>query len=127
MKIKVFEMNTSVQNKILITFSSPYGSAHGFWVERVPEISKSYDVEFDIPQTLVLGKDITKAELDEFRVWCVNDDNYICAEFHSFEDNYLTVRFGKSLIFIETEGEPILNYKFLTTCFRKMNIYPYSL
>ena len=127
MNIKVLEINKYDKDKILVKFSSPYGSAYGFWMERNPEINKSYHVEFDIPQTLVWGKDIKEAEFDECKMWCENDNIYICAMFDSFDDNCLTIRFGESLILIDTEGDPNMNSKFLTICFRKMNIYPYTL
>jgi len=97
-------------------------------MEQNPEINKSYYVEFDIPQTLIWGKDIKKAQFDEYKIWYENDNIYICAMFHSFEDNCcLTIKFGESLILVETEGDPIFNYKFLTICIKKMNIYPYTL
>ena len=128
MKIKVLEINEYGKDEILITFSSAHGSAHGFWMGRNPEINKSYDVEFDIPQTLVWGMDIKEAEYDECKIWCENDHINIRAMFHSFDDNgCLTMRLGESLILAETEGDPINNCKLLTIRFRKMNIYPYTL
>lgn len=57
MNIKVLDINKYDKDEILITFSSPYGSAHGFWMERNPEINKSYNVEFDIPPCI------------NFRIW----------------------------------------------------------
>ena len=128
MKVKVLEINEYGKDEILITFSSPYGSAHGFWMEQNPEINKSYSVEFDIPQTLVWGDDIKEAESDEYKIWCENDNIYIRAMFHSFEDNgCLTIRLGESLILAETKDAPIYNSKFLTIRCRKLNVYPYTL
>jgi len=97
-------------------------------MEQDPEKNKSYHVEFDIPQSLIWGKDIKKAESNEYKMWYEDDNIYICAMFHSFEDNCcLTIRLGESLILVETEGDPIEDSKYLTICFRKINIYPYSL
>ncbi len=128
MNIKVLEINKYGNDETLISFSSPYGTAHGFWMEQSPKINKSYNVEFDISQTLVWGKDIKKAGIDEYKIWHQNDIIYICAMFHSFEDNCcLTIRLGKTLILVETEGDPIINSQFLTISLRKMNIYPYTL
>jgi len=127
MKIKVLEENKLGKDDVLVKFSSSYGSAHGFWMERTPEINKTYHVEFDIPQTLVWGKDIKIAESNECKIWYENDTVHFCAMFHSFEDNCLTIRFGESLILVETEGDSIFNCLFITLCFRKMSIYPYTL
>ncbi len=127
MKIQVLEINKYGNEETLITFSSPYGSAHGFWMERDPEINKSCDVEFDIPQTLVWGKDIKEAEFEECKIWHENDSIYIRAMLHAFEDNCLTIRFGESLILVETEGYSFFHDEFLTISFRTMNIYPYTL
>jgi hypothetical protein len=127
MKIKVLEINKHGNDEILVTFSSPYGSAHGFWMEQNPEINKSYHVELDIPQTLFWEKDIKEAEFNECKIGGENDNIFICAMFDSFDDHCLTIRFGESIILIDTEGDPNMNSKFLTICFRKINIYPYAL
>ena len=127
MKIKVLEINKYDEDDILVAFSSPYGSAHGFWMEQNPKIDKSYDVEFDIPQTLVWGKDIKEAESDDYKIWVENDNVYIYAQFDSFEEDCLTIRFGEDIMLIDTEGDPNMTSKFLAICVSKMNIYPYKL
>ncbi len=127
MKIKVLEINNYGNDDILITFSSPYGNARGFWKGQNLEKNKSYYVEFEITQTLAWGKGIKEAELEEYKIRYENDNIYICAMFHSFEDNCLTIRFGETLILVETEGAPFFNCRFLTISFGMMNIYPYTL
>lgn len=129
MEIKVFEINKQGKDEILIRFSSPYGSAHGYWMDQNPEINKSYHVEFDIPQVLVWGKDIKEAESDEYSVgYDENGNIFIRSMFHSYDESgCLTVRLGESLVLVETKGDPIANCKFLRICFSKMNIYPHTL
>ena len=52
--------------QIEVEFSSQFGRAKGLWMEDLPKVEQSYDVEINIDDVLQWGVDISKTQEDKF-------------------------------------------------------------
>ncbi|MGG0824920.1 hypothetical protein ABE099_18810 [Paenibacillus turicensis] len=103
--IKSFEENNE---ETKVVFSSEFGEGTAWWQGALPKEGMSYDVEIEIPNVLKWGKDIHETNTHLYSIKIIN--NRVCfeGEFESIsdEDGCMVVRFGNSIILLETEGVP---------------------
>ncbi|MBP1903700.1 hypothetical protein J2Z32_000312 [Paenibacillus turicensis] len=94
--------------KIKVVFSSEFGEGIALWQGTHPKEGMSYDVELEIPNVLKWSKDIHETNSHLYSIKTIN--NRVCfeREFESVsdEDGCMVVRFGNSIILLETEGVP---------------------
>lgn len=106
MKILVKKVDTSTED-IIINFTSEYGDAEAFWGTRpIPKTNAEYDVEFDITDELVWGKDVKSSNYKKFSITMKQDDIYITGIIEKvYKDGMADFRLGKNLIQIELLGK----------------------
>lgn len=101
--IKSFEENNE---ETKVVFSSEFGEGTALWQGALPKEGMSYDVEIEIPNVLKWGKDINETNSHLYSIKIIN--NRVCFEgkFESIsdEDGCMVVRFGNSILLLETEG-----------------------
>lgn len=102
--------------EIKVAFSSEFGEGIALWQGAIPKVGIPYDVELEIPNVLKWGKDIHGTNLQQYSIKIQN--NRVCLEGKlesvSDEDGCCVVRFGNSIILIETEGVPSAVQSFLS-------------
>jgi hypothetical protein len=106
MKIQVKKVDTSSED-IIINFTSEFGGAEAFWGTRpLPKANTEYDVEFDITDELVWGKDVKPSSDKKFSIIMKQDDIYITGILEKvYKSGLADFRLGKNLIQIELLGK----------------------
>ncbi|OGO78088.1 MAG: hypothetical protein A2Y23_15520 [Clostridiales bacterium GWB2_37_7] len=106
MKIQVKKIDTSAED-IIINFTSEYGAAEAFWgTKPIPKANTEYDVELDITDELVWGKDVKASNDKKFSINMKQDDIYITGIIEKiYKDGMADFRLGKNLIQIELLGK----------------------
>lgn len=128
MQVNIVKLHESSSEGIYIEFSSQYGVAKGLWKGSTPKISQSYFVEIDIPKILIWATDIIETDYEEYKMWSEQGNIFFNVRMERCEDDgCLTVRFGDSIILIETEGIPYPQGSFLKIETNRILIYPYDL
>lgn len=102
--------------KIKVSFSSKYGEGIALWQGAIPKEGISYDVELEIPNVLKWGSDIHGINSYLYSIEILNN-RVVCfkgkLESVSEEDGCCVVRFGDSIILLDTEGVPLEVQSFL--------------
>ena len=95
-------------DEIKVAFSCEFGEGIAVWQGMIPKEGNSYDVELEISNVLKWGKDIHGTNSHLYSIEILN--NRVCfegkLESASDEDGCCVVRFGDSIILLETEGIP---------------------
>jgi hypothetical protein len=106
MKIQVKKVDISSED-IIINFTSEFGGAEAFWGTRpLPKANTEYDVEFDITDELVWGKDVKPSSDKKFSIIMKQDDIYITGILEKvYKSGLADFRLGKNLIQIELLGK----------------------
>lgn len=95
-------------SEIKVEFSTEYGEGIAFWQGAQPKKGFAYDVELEIPDVLKWGKDINRTNSKFYSIEILN--NRVCfegkLESYSGNDGCCIIRFGDSIILLETEGNP---------------------
>jgi hypothetical protein len=67
-RVTVTKVNDSRLGSILVEFSCAHGSAAGEWFGEIPTPGEQYDCEVDIPDALVLGRNLFRSESSGARI-----------------------------------------------------------
>ena len=105
MRIQVIKIFSGLPKQPLIEFQSAYGIGRAHWAEGLPPLFKDYDVEFEIPDTLVWGQTIVSH--DEETIAVIHQENTLLLYGkleHRDKDGTGCVRIGTSIILIEMEA-----------------------
>lgn len=108
MKVHVKKVVTSAED-IIIEFTSEYGDAEAFWSTRpIPKAKADYDVELDITDELVWGRDVKPSTDKKFIINMQKDDIFITGVLEkTYKGGIVDFRLGKNLIQLELEGKNI--------------------
>ncbi len=127
MKIQVVKKVLTDNQRILVEFNTPYGATFGNWIGAEPELFKECHIEFEIPDRLIWGSNISESELHDYKIWSNEKNIVLNVKLESYDDDHcLTVRLGDSLILVETQGTPFTAL-FLSLRVEKINIYPFDI
>lgn len=127
MKIKVKKVDSSTED-IIINFTSEYGDAEAFWGTRpLPKANIEYDVEFDITDELVWGKDVKPSNDKKFSITMKQDDLYITGVLEKvYKSGLADFRLGKNLIQIELLGKNAPTGAYVTIKTTSLELYETS-
>jgi hypothetical protein len=121
MKILVEDFNV---NNNTVVFSSHYGKCIALWEGLAPNRNSYYDVELEIPEILVWGKDIKKAKVTSYNIMSKNGISYFVGKLESAdEDGCSVVRIGDSIVLLETEGIPLEIGAYVSFNSKKATLY----
>jgi hypothetical protein len=123
MKIHVKKVDIGEED-IMIDFSSEYGDAEAFWGTRpLPKAKTDYEVELDITDELVWGRDVKPSTDKKFSI-IQKDDVYITGLLEKLHKNGMAdFRLGKSLIQLELEGKNIPTGSYVTIKTSSIDLY----
>ena len=123
MKIHVKKVEMTEED-IVIDFTSEYGDAEAFWGTRpLPKAKTDYDVELDITDELIWGRDVKPSTEKKFSI-IQKDDIIITGILEKLYKNGMAdFRLGKSLIQIELEGKNIPTGGYVTIKTGSIDIY----
>jgi len=111
MNIKI-EKIISTPPSLLVAFSTNYGNAIGTWEGEMPILDSNYDVEIDIDNVLLWGKEIINGK-KSFNV-SMNSKNEIILNgiLDSLdEDGYAVLRLGSSITAFMTNIEKVFPFE----------------
>ena len=60
MQIHVTKLLSDSHEHVLVEFQSPYGIGRALWADGIPQLLKSYNVEYEIPEILVWDQTIVR-------------------------------------------------------------------
>lgn len=105
MRVQVIKILSDHPKEPLVEFQSPYGIGRAIWAESVPELFQDYDVEYEIPETLVWGQTIMQMAEEKIAVTYEESALLLYGQLeHVDQDGLGIVRLGESIILIEIEA-----------------------
>ena len=90
MLIKVTGIVEVMPRKI-ISFSTTFGNAVGFWVGEEPVIGRNYHIEIEIDTILKYGISINKSSINSFSISRKNSQIKISGRLESVDDDGFTI------------------------------------
>lgn len=126
MQVKV-EKVEAYSEGILVKFASEYGKGFGIWNgNKRPIENESYDIEFDITDTLNWGREVRASKESSFKIAAGEAAVTITGKIERISpDGYAELRFGESLIELELEGRGILVGSFVDVEANELELYVY--
>lgn len=108
MFVKIVRVVSQENGQIEVEFSTQFGHAKGLWMDGVPEVEQSYDVEINVDDVLQWGVNINEAQDNKFVLQETEKDLFIQGTLENYEEDGLSiVRLGNSILMINTTGEPV--------------------
>lgn len=90
----------------VVEVSTGYGILFGLWNGEIPKTNDIREVEIEIEDTQEWNEDITPTEQREYKCGMIDGKFFIIGCLEAVEDDgYTVIRFGESIISIDTEGE----------------------
>lgn len=106
MKIRVIEVLT-LENTLCVTFLSSAGRGTAEWFGINPTVGEELDVEFDLDEVFLLGKNLMSSGRESPFIDIVNSVTHITAEItKNTEEKWMALKLEDSLIVIELD-EPL--------------------
>jgi len=93
MKIVILNI-IEIKNKFFVKFKSEYGEIIGEWMDGIPILNQTYDVEFNIDIKLKYNENIFISNLYRFAIWMEEDNIILNGQFDSLNDDCLAIRLG---------------------------------
>ena len=104
MRIDITHIHSTTSSP-LIDFTTVYGTGHAVWASSVPKLHETYDVEFEIPETLVWEETITFAEEASMHISYEADMLHLTGLLEQIDEYGIgALRIGNSLLLIECEA-----------------------
>ena len=124
LKILVNKISRMTED-IIIDFSMEFGSGKATWNgHRKPEQGKQYDVEYDITDTLRWEKDILLSKEKKFKIFAKEGNVFIIGILEKVSnDGTADLRFGKSIIQLEIEGNKIPKGQYVEVKADSLEVY----
>jgi hypothetical protein len=115
MQIHVIKLLSDVPMQALVEFQSPYGIGRALWADGIPQLLKNYDVEYEIPETLVWNQTIVHHDEEITAVTYQENALHLYGQLESLEgDGIGCIRLGTSILLVEievSEGyQPVLGF-----------------
>lgn len=108
MLVTILKAVSQEDGQIEVEFSSQFGRAKGLWMDDLPKVEQSYDVEINIDDVLQWGGDIYKTQEDKFMLQETESDLLLQGTLENYDegDGLSIIRLGNSILMIDTAGEP---------------------
>lgn len=95
-------------DKIIVQFSTKFGSAEAIWVGDTPINGNVYTVELEISDTLAWCNDIIAADEENYKIYMDNGVMCLKGVLESIEDDgYAIIRMEDSIVSLITQGDPM--------------------
>ncbi|PAN79442.1 hypothetical protein CIW69_04655 [Enterobacter cloacae] len=111
-----------------VEFTSPLGNGVAVWCGEPPEVSGSYNVEFDVDDIFKWGLNINDVCQETSEIKVDGDGMLFVSQVISYEsDGVLTVSLGGQIIFLDVEYYPG-GSKFVSfsTAIENISLYPFE-
>jgi hypothetical protein len=107
MKVQILDIYDRGGSSPTVSFSSEIGSAVGSWRgERLPEVSRVYDVEIEIGDNLVWGHNICPVPGGRSEIKLAGDKVIITGLLEALHENGVaTMRIADSVVLVDSSGE----------------------
>jgi len=107
-----------------IEVDTQFGIISGTWVGELPNKNSIRDIEIEFDDTLEWNKDILKVDTSEFKCGNVGEKIFFIGRIEAIEnDGFTVVRFGESIITIDTKGVPFVIGEFIKFEVAKLDFY----
>lgn len=93
MKIVILNI-MEIKNQFFVKFKSEYGEITGEWMNGIPMLNHTYDVEFDSDIKLKYNDNIFISNLNRFAIWMDEGKIVLNGQFDSLENDCLAIRLG---------------------------------
>ncbi len=124
LKILINKINKDTED-IIVGFSMEFGSGTAVWNgNRIAEKDKEYDVQYDITDSLVWGKDVVLSEEKKFNISGTEEEVFITGILERiYSDGLVDLRFGDSIIQIEMEGNNLPKGEYVKVRADSLEVY----
>ena len=120
MRIVVHE----IKRNGVVTIDTGNGRIQGKWVGKLPEENSIIDIEVEIIDTLEWNKDITKESVSSYECGFSNDIISFVGYVEPVDDDgYTVIRFGGSIICLDTVGVPFSIGEFIKLVANNIEFY----
>ena len=110
-----------------VEFTSPLGNGVAVWCGEPPEVSGSYNVEFDVDDIFKWDLNINDVCQETPEIKVDGDGMLFVSQVISYEsDGVLTVSLGGQIIFLDVEAYPGgCKYVSFSTAIKNISLYPF--
>ncbi|ABR48356.1 conserved hypothetical protein [Alkaliphilus metalliredigens QYMF] len=124
MKIVINKVNRDTED-IIIDFTTEFGSGAATWNgNRMAEQDKEYDVQYDITDSLAWGEDVVLSKEKKFSIAITQEGIFITGVLEKvFKDGLVDLRFGKSIIQLEVEGNNLPRGQYVKVRADSLEVY----
>ena len=92
----------------IVEFSCAYGKGKGVWEGDIAVEGRSYDVELEIDDELVWGRDVDTMPKAEPFIRMAGDSNVLGGRIETIDkDDIVAFRFGEAIVMLECKGKPL--------------------
>ncbi len=128
MEVSIQEIINYSSDGYSIIFETRFGGGRGVWNGEEPKLKQKYFIEFELPETLHWGKEITLSKDTECAIREMNDSLKITGRLESsYEDGSCVIRMDESIFLIETTGVPLPVTSFIDILVHKLILYDINL
>lgn len=123
MKVHVKKVDISSED-VIIDFSCEYGEAEAYWgTKPLPKAGADYEVELDITDELIWGKEVRLSKDKGFNIHMENEIYLTGIIEKVYKDGIADFRLGKSLIQLELDGSRIPMGEYVTIKASSIEMY----
>lgn len=123
MKIQIKKIINENENTNVVFFSE-FGEAKAFWEGEKPTVNNEYQVEIDIIDTLVWGKEILKTKINKPFIQQENDVTYISGFIDSIDDDgYVVLRLGDYIVPFIATGDAFQIGEYVTLSVKGITLF----
>lgn len=108
----------------VVEVSTGYGILSGLWNGEIPKTNDIREVEIEIEDTQEWNEDITPTESKEYKCGMSDGKIFIIGYLETVEDDgYTVIRFGESIISVDTEGESFIVGEYVKLILENIEFY----
>lgn len=124
MKIRIIEV-LSLENTLRVTFLSPAGRGTAEWFCIKPTVGDELDVEFDLDEVFLLGKNLMSSCRKSPFIDIINGVTHITAEItKNTEEEWIALKLEDSLFVIELDEPLTQKTGFIEIIASKIHMHP---
>jgi len=124
LKILINKVSKDTEDTI-VDFSMEFGSGTAVWNgNRMAEPDKEYDVQYDITDPLIWGEDVAISKEKKFSISNTQEGTFVTGILEkATKDGLVDLRFGKSIIQLEIEGNSLPKGEYVTVRADSLEVY----
>jgi hypothetical protein len=109
---------------ITVEIETEFGSCIADWESEKPENGKSYDIEFEVEDTLIYGKTIYFTESNEYQIKMENGNTIFVGNIDAIsDDGVAAIKMGDSILLVEVENFPVETTGFVKIVANNVKLY----